>query len=145
MLIIALTGFTACLIAVMVFARQSDAGRLLHRQLVERPLAALGKFRRHHLLYAVILPVLLLSGGEVALLLGPEFFAAYALELAVYLDAVIMTYALSAMSGMKGAAVRVGAIMARLPRARRKREKLALKSTRKPANDDDPAPLRLAA
>ena len=135
---IALTGFLAVVLLAMLAAPAPPFARLCHRELVERPIAALAKFRSHHLLYAVILVPVLLSGGEFVAILGPEFFAAYAMELAVYFDALIVTLALSVRAQ---AQVMVQHVRMRIlqPRgqARRRRSAPSVRVQRSSANDDD--------
>src|SRR5690606_38556381 len=91
-------GFMAAITLVMWLAPQSPAGRTLNEQLVERPLGALSRMKRHHLIYFVIMAGFMMGGGEVLALAGPEFVAAFAIDLAIYFDAVIVTYTLSALA-----------------------------------------------
>jgi len=145
---VAILGFMAVITLVMWLAPQSSAAKALNEQLVARPLAALDKFERHHLLYAVFLGVLMLGGGEMLLFFGPEFIAAYAMEMAIYFDAVIVTYAMSAWAGMRkgfGYMSRPMAGLARTIRPRRKRIRRKPAGARKASNDDDPAPVEIAA
>ena len=138
-------GFMLAITLVMWLAPGSSAGRALHRQLVEKPLDKLARFERHHLLYIVFLAAIMLGGGEIALLMGAEFMAAYAMEMALYFDAVIVSYAVAALAGLKRVGSGIRAILPRLPRARRKRDKAASRPPLKPANDDErPAVLALA-
>ncbi len=143
----AVIGFSLCVLLVMLVVPDSPVGRLLHRQLVERPLAQLGRLERHHLIFATIIGAAMLAGGEVVAVLGPELAVMWALDLAIYLDAVMVTYALSALAGVRGVRSKAARIVSRLlaarPRARRRRG-AACRS--KPAsNDDDPHPAWKAA
>ncbi|RJY10078.1 hypothetical protein [Aurantiacibacter aquimixticola] len=135
---IAATGFMLCALIAMLAAGDTPIGRLFHEECVERPVAALARFRTHHILYAIILIPVMLSGGEFVALLGPEFFAAYALELAIYIDAVIVTALASACTQVRAAAQKISPPVTRvLGRARRKRARLAPQQERRPANDDE--------
>ncbi|TIX50641.1 hypothetical protein [Alteraurantiacibacter aquimixticola] len=145
---VAFLGFVAAITLVMWLAPQSPAAKALNEQLVARPLAALEKVERHHLLYAVFLGVLMLGGGEMLVIFGPEFIAAYAMEMAIYFDAVIVTYALSAWAEMRkgfGYLSRPMAGLSRSIRPRRKRTARKPAGVRKASNDDDPAPVEIAA
>src|SRR5688500_13497287 len=96
---VAFCGFVLALILVMRLAPRSPAARLLHRQLVEAPLERLAKLKSHHLFYVVILPVLLLGGGEILVAAGSvDFIFVYAMDLAIYFDAVLVSYALAAFA-----------------------------------------------
>ena len=145
---VAFLGFMAAITLVMWLAPASAAGRVLHRQLVERPLEALSDIKRHHLIFVVIIAGFALAGGEAMAILGPEVASAFALDLAIYLDAVMVTYALSAAAMAKrgGGWLRY-AIMRRAPRLRPRSKRAPRVSVRprKSANDDDPAPALLAA
>lgn len=143
---IALTGFLLIALIAMLLAPDTPFGRLCHCELVERPVAALRRFRTHHLIYAVILLPILFTGGEFIALLGPEFFAAYALELAIYFDAVAFTLVASALAQARGAWRQVRLVTRRvLPRARRRRRARLARPERIASNDDDPPDARLAA
>lgn len=146
---IAFTGFFAiCLIAMLLFPL-TGFGKLCHEELVERPASALSRFRSHHLLYAIVLIPVMLSGGEFIALLGPEFFAAYAMELAIYIDALALSLLASAYANLRAGFARFAAII-RLPLRRTKpraaRHTRGPRPHRKPVNDDDrPAPALIAA
>lgn len=137
---IAFTGCLACCMLAMLFFPQTEFGRLCHHQLVERPVAALSRFRSHHIVYAVILVPVLTSGGEFIALLGPEFFAAYAMELAIYIDAVAMSLLASAYASIRGVVNRFAGILhrpLRRARSRQPRSSHGTRPDRRAANDDD--------
>ena len=127
----------------MLFAPDTPFAKLCHRELVERPVALLARFRSHHILYAAILLPVMFAGGEFIAILGPEFFAAYAMELAIYVDAVIAGLALSVWSQVKSFGERFRTLLAVLFRRSRRRAKRLggrkLKAPR-PANDDEDRP-----
>ncbi len=146
---IGFTGFLLCALIAMLLFPRTDFARLCHEQLVERPVFWLSRFRMHHLLYAIILVPVMLSGGEFLALLGPEFFAAYAMELAIYIDAVIFSLALSVWANIRSAGVAARELFSKPLRMARARRKRAAKSVRRepaPANDDDrPVEMAFAA
>ena len=145
---VALLGFMAAITLVMWLAPGSEAGRALHRQLVARPLEALSDIERHHLVFFVIMAGFAIGGGEAMAVLGPEFVAAYALDLAIYLDAVMVTFALSAVAMARSGDGRLRNAVMRIARRMRPRSKRTTRKAvrpRKSANDDDPAPVLLVA
>lgn len=148
---VAFCGFMLALILVLRLAPHSPAARLLHRQLVVAPLEKLAKLRSHHLLYAVILPLLMFGGWEFLMMAGSvDFVMVYAMDLAIYFDAILVTYALAAFAMARNSLrytrlrLRNGRRVGRIIRARRR-----LRPARRalpPANDDDgPAAMPLAA
>ena len=137
---IALTGCLAIILLALLLAPQMPFARQCHEELVERPATALSKLRSHHLLYALILIPVMLSGAEFIAILGPEFFATYAMELAIYADAVVVSLLANAQASIKAFANRMRAAL-RLPLRRvgirSKRIERTPQSQRLPANDDD--------
>lgn len=126
----------------------SPAGKLLRRQLVERPLEQLSRFERHRLIFFVLLAGMMVAGGEVIVLLGPEVVATYA----IYLDAILVTYVLAAVAQARNLLRytrlrwRRGVRVQRLIAARRRRRQKSRRRAPPPANDDDsPAVVPLAA
>lgn len=147
-------GMLLGLILVMRVYPEIPFSRMLHIHLVEIPLVWLGKRRRHDFLYIVILIALSAAGGEVALMLGPEFVLMYAADLAIYLDALAATYLIAAYSGAKVAArsarTRLSHWSGRLAsifRARPRERATGKQPRRGPAgnDDEDSRPFRLAA
>jgi len=142
-------GFSLCVLLVLLVIPDSQLGRMLHRQLVDRPLEALANIKRHHLIFFVIMTGFAVAGGEAFAIVGPEVASAFALDLAIYLDAVMVTYALSAAAMAKRGSgwLKYAVIRSvRRMRPRRKRTTRTAVKSRKSANDDDgPAPVLLAA
>jgi len=140
---IAITGCLIFLWLIMLLLPHSVAGRLLHLQLVERPLAWLAGCKSHHLIYALIIGSIMLGGGELMFLAGPELVTMWAMNLSIYFDAVIVTYALSALVAARGlkswAGEKVRRIFRPKGRARRARPRLGGKPN-KASNDDDARP-----
>ena len=138
------TGFLALLILMMKLWPATPAGRCLHRAFVEIPLELAGLAERRHL----ILIGLLMFGGQLVVVLGPELAFAYAMDLSLYGEAVIAT-------ALATAAVRVRYVWQKLvrlkkiiglhasggrrarPRSRRTRARTALQNNS--ANDDEHA------
>ena len=143
MFVIALTGFMLIALAAMLAVPETPFGRLCHRELVERPARRLASFRSHHVLYALILIPVMLSGGEFIAILGPEFFAAYAMELAIYVDAVVLSVLASVYTRVRTALSHIRYLATRplrTMRARRKRRAPRPMRQRRPANDDERQP-----
>ena len=140
---IALTGCLLFLMLIMLLLPNSEAGQLLHLQLVERPLVWLTGLERHHLIYAIIIGSIMVGGGELMFLAGPELVTMWAMNLSIYFDAVIATYALSALVAARGlkswAGQKVRRIVRPKTRARRTRRASGTKPD-KASNDDDARP-----
>jgi hypothetical protein len=140
-------GLCLALFLVMRYAPSTRLGAWLNRHLVAAPLARLADMKRHRLIYIVLLVAMMLAGGEMILLLGPEVLATYA----VYLDAFLVTYALTAAAMARNSLrytrlrVRKGGRVRGLLTGRRRRQRPA-ERVRPSANDDDgPVALPLAA
>lgn len=135
------------MILQLKFAPDSAMGRLLNRFLVENPIAMMSKFRPHHLLYVAILIPLMMAGGDIIAIMGPEVVATYALDLAIYFDAIAVTLALSAGAGVRSGfalLANAGRRLLRRPEvSRKKRSQTTRPVDRTPSNDDDD-PVRLA-
>jgi hypothetical protein len=141
--------FLAGLIAVMLFAPDTDIARWLHRATVEEPLDRLARLERKHILFLI---VGLFAIQAYAAVLPAELAIALAWDMTAYVDAMIATWALSTfarLNSMKAwAAVRLAALLApfRRLRTRARRSRPVRPEARKPAaNDDDPWPLPMAA
>ncbi|HEY6814759.1 MAG TPA: hypothetical protein VI168_04385 [Croceibacterium sp.] len=148
----AILGSSLCVLLVLLLIPQSPLGRTLHRHLVERPLERLAKFERHHLINIAIIAAAAATGGELIALAGPELFGMWALDLAIYFDAVLVTYALAAVvmarNSLRYTSLRWrrGSRVRRLVAARRRRQRVARRRVPQSANDDDDGPaLPLAA
>ncbi len=143
-------GFLLVVTLVIWLAPESPAAKLLHRQLVEAPIEAMAKLERYHLIMFVIMLGFMIGGGEVMALVGPEFIAAYALDLSIYLDLVIVSYAISAARQARSSFAFLRGSFSRLfsrPEARRRRRQIRKQGRSGPANDDegDPATMILLA
>ena len=144
-----LYGLFLALVMVMRLAPESGLGRWLNHKLVERPLAMISRMNRHQLLVLIVIAGFAMAGGEAMAVLGPEAVSAFAADLAIYLDAVLVTYAAGIAAFAKKNVERLKLVLllplARL-RPRRKRTQRR-QDAAPPANDDDhhPISLRLAA
>jgi hypothetical protein len=141
--------FLAGLIAVMLFAPDTDIARWLHRSTVQEPLDRLARLERKHILFLI---VGLFAIQAYAAVLPAELAIALAWDMTAYVDAMIATWALSTfarLNSMKAwAAVRVAALLApfRRLRMRARRTRPMRPEARQPAaNDDDPWPVPMAA
>lgn len=141
--------FLAGLIAVMLFARDTDAARWLHRATVEEPLRLLERLERKHILFLI---VGLFAIQAYAAVLPAELAIALAWDMTAYVDAMIATWALSTFARFRSvkalAAVRMAALLApfRRLRARARRSRPIRPDARKSAaNDDDPWLVPMAA
>lgn len=141
-----MTGFVGFLLVamlVMLLVPDSPTGKLFHRHLVERPLERVANLKRHHLILVVLMAGIMISGGEIMALAGPEFIAAYAVDMALYLDLVIVSYAVVAVRRAKAAIAYLHGGMCRLlrrPEAGRRKRIIRKKGTSGSANDDDADP-----
>ena len=141
--------FLAGLIAVMLFARDTDAARWLHRATVEEPLSLFDRLERKHILFLV---VGLFAIQAYAAVLPAELAVALAWDMTAYIDAMIATWALSTFARFRSIraliAVRIATLLGPFSRLRKRaRRSRPLRSDgRKPAaNDDDPWPVLMAA
>lgn len=143
-----LTGLLAVLTLLLKCAPDAPLGRRAHTMLVAWPLAWLSTLELRHLIFFAVMAGFMMSGGEILMLAGPELVTSYALELSFYLDAVLVTYALSILSQARFAGQKVRAALIRT--ARRFRPRNRVRRTRRPgilpsANDDEAHPALKAA
>ena len=141
--------FLAGLIAVMLFAPDTDIARWLHRATVQEPLDRLARLERKHLLFLI---VGLFAIQAYAAVLPAELAIALAWDMTAYVDAMIATWALSTFArfhSMKAwAAVRMEALLAPFRRFRmraRRSRPVRSEGRKRAANDDDPWPVPMVA
>lgn len=79
------------LLAFMRFGPDIPFKRLLNYHLAEKPISYLMNHDRHHYVFLLVAGAMFLLGGEMVIILGPEFILAYAADLALYLDIVVMS------------------------------------------------------
>ena len=97
------------LILFMRLGPNIPAKRSLIELLVDRPRIWLSKQERHDYIYLIIICGMLLAGGEVLLMMGPEFALMYAADLALYFDAVAAISVLTVVTRVKATVRLVGA------------------------------------
>lgn len=141
--------FLAGLIAVMLFAPDTDAARWLHRAAVQAPLDLFARLERKHILFLI---VGLFAIQAYAAVLPAELAIALAWDMTAYVDAMVATSALSTFARFRSmkawATVRMTALLSpfRRLRMRARRSRPVRPDARKPAaNDDDPWPVPMAA
>lgn len=119
--------------------------RAMRASLIEAPARLLAKIQRHQIIFLIIISVMMLTGGELLVLFGPELLGLFATNLALYLDAVAITALLSAAT-MARRVLQI--IRLRLsgrrtlvaPRSRRAlREVKTPVTTKEQLDDDEPA------
>ena len=136
------------IILILKLFPQTPAARLLHTYLVERPAAWLASRTRAHVIFALFIIVLAFAGREFVLVAGTADIAmVLAWDVSLFVDALIVTWTAATVARIKGwrqmliarwQAVRLPKRPSRAARRRRSRPE-------RPANDDEPAPGRLAA
>lgn len=123
----------------------SVLGRTLRIYLAEKPIEAVSKIERHHVIWIGVLVLTALSASEIAAVFGTDFFIAYTFDVSLYLDAVFVAAALAATSRLRTAVQLARAFTQRsrremrssrnrLPRPRAKARRHAPK---RPHNDED--------
>ena len=136
-------GLLLMLALFMRFGPDVPFRRMLNRHLVERPVDFLLSHERYQYLALVIGAVLLLLGGEWVLIFGPELILAYAADVALYVDIVVIAAATTTWTRTRGMLTRSRQRFGRNLADRRKRSTPRTKrSQRTPsclskANDDD--------
>ena len=142
----ALAAFLAGLAAVMLLAPDTPAARWLHRHCVEELLDLASRLERKHILFLV---VGLVSIQAFAMTLPAELAVAMAWDVTAYVDLVVAVWTFSAFARVRSmkawVAMKIRGSLLRLHgrrvRARRVRRPVESHSA---ANDDDPAPARVA-
>ena len=138
-------GILLVLALFMRFGPDIPFRRMLNQHVVERPIAFLMAHERHYLIFLVIAPVMLLMGGEIVLLLGPELMLAYAADVALYIDVVVIGAASASWTRTQTSLSRLQLRFLRARTGRRKSDggsPRARRSQHRPskpsgANDDD--------
>jgi hypothetical protein len=141
--------FLAGLIAVMLFAPDTDAARWLHRSTVQESLRLFAQLERKHILFLI---VGLFAIQAYAAVLPAELAIALAWDMTAYVDAMIATWALSTFARFRSIraliALRIAALLAPFRRlgSRMWRSRPSRPEGRGPAaNDDEPWPVAMAA
>jgi len=133
----------------------STAGRMLRRQLAERPIAAMAKINRHHVIFFGLLVLMALTTFKFAAFFGTDFFVAFtSFDMSLYLDAVCVSAALAAFARLRLASQFTRSCIQRLARStglsrnkpRGPRSRAYRRTPRQSANDEDgPLPTAIAA
>jgi len=123
------------LIATLIMKLWPETGsaQWLHRTLVERPLAFLGGLERRHLIFLIVLLALAQSAAVIG---SMELVTLTAIDISVYVDAVITVWTITALNRSRGAWT---AIFARLPQfrsAKPRQRRTRSRVQRKASNDD---------
>jgi hypothetical protein len=108
-MLLAFYGLVLSLILVMHLAPDSPLGRAALRQLVERPLAWFAGLTRQKVMAGLLVGIVFFGGAEVVVVMGPELMAAYLVDLALYLDVVVLTGALASLARMRDRLRAIGA------------------------------------
>lgn len=126
------------LIVMLVMKRwpETQSARWLHRTLVEQPLAMAARFERRHLILFFVGLVMLQA---VAMIGSAELATLMAIDISVYIDAMITVWTVAALTRVRGGwtalRARITLPARRSPRARRS---ASTRSTRRfPSNDDE--------
>jgi hypothetical protein len=136
-------GLLLALVMMLRFGPDTPVLSLLRAVLVERPSAWLSTRSRHSVLVGVMVLVLLFGGGEMMVLLGPEFLLVTATNIAFYVDALAISTLLAASAAVRGFGRRIKGMFSRQPPARKHSRKANARrarrqrpaSVRPPAND----------
>ncbi len=137
-----LTGLLVVLTLLLRLAPSAPLARMAHRMLVVWPIEQISSLTLRQAIFAALMMGFMLAGPEVIFLAGPELVATYAFELSIYLDAVLVTYALAAISSAKAGLGRVSDVLTKImrrPQARRRKRTAQCRSNRS-ANDDEAGP-----
>jgi len=147
-----MTGYAVfiALMLVMKLAPRSTLGHWLNAGLVERPLAHMATMNRRKAMFLLVLLGLTLFATDLLFVLGSyDLLTLYVWDLTMYLDVVVIAYALAAVararSGVKWLASKAVMRLRLKARSRARRSRPAVRRQDRSANDDDPAPARLAA
>ena len=132
-------------VLLMHTAPNLPVSRALHDLLAVRPAAwILRRDRIEVMAWAIAAGILLLGGEYVLVLGGPQAVMAFAVDLAVYVDAFIAVTTLAAVARVQAGARWLGLGKARGARPRTKRT-VNRKMSRRPANDEEDRPAFLRA
>lgn len=137
---------SAVLFLIMLFMRfgpDIPLKRMLNRHLAELPVRAALGFERRQVIFLCVAAALCLLGGEMAVVLGPEFMLAYAADVALYLDILVVSTLATGMARMRSRLadgrrkLAMGMRRMRLLPRRACRSRRVQRTAAKPANDDE--------
>lgn len=145
-----MSGFLSVILLSMTvllrFSPDTEFARTIRRMFVEKPCRWMMARSRRELIQAAVLAGLFLFAGELVMMLGSaELVFAYALDLSLYIDAMVAAALLGAADMVRKVpfAVRLRR-PARRPKPRSRARRSRPISGRQAANDDD-GPVRRAA
>ena len=95
-------GLLLALALFMRFGPDIPFRQMLNGHLVERPVALLLAHKRYQYLTVIVAATMLLLGGELVLLFGPELMLAYAADIALYIDLVVVAAASTSWTRTRG-------------------------------------------
>jgi hypothetical protein len=140
-----ITGLLALSMLAMKLYPGTPLAQSLHLWLVERPLQWADRIERKHL---ILVAVILFSGPSLAALGSAEIAMLYAVDLSLYVDAVLVTslsaFVAAVKSRWSSLVRRVGCTVRRGRLGKRSR-RLRVRKVSAPSNDDEPAWTRVAA
>lgn len=133
-------GMLLGIILAMKLAPDIPISRAMHRAFVEVPVAKLASMDRRHLIFGVIALGMLFSFAELIMILGSsDLVILMAWDVTLYVDAVIATWTVAAVTRAKGLwhymKARIGGVFRRAPRPRAPRRRVT--EGRREAIDSD--------
>lgn len=133
-------------IALMRWRPDLPFARLLEEWLARRPVAWVLRRTRPEILGWVIGGVLLVLGGEYVLLMGgPHVILAYAAELAIYFDAMVIAAAVTAAARVRSFGQRLRMIRPKSAKPRTPRTLYPRPARPTNDNDEEDRPAAMAA
>lgn len=131
------------LILVMKLFPETPAARAMHRGFVEAPLRKLAAMTRRHVIYAVVAAGMLVSGMELIMILGSsDLLLLMAWDMSLYVDAVIATWTVAAVTRIKGfwhaLKARMGGVFRRASRPRARRSSAGARPAANDSDDEGP-------
>lgn len=129
---------------VMTLFPDIPASRAMHRAFIEVPLEKLAVMDRRHVIFGAVAVFMMFSCAELIMILGSsDLVMLIAWDMALYVDAVIATWTLAAVTRAKGAWAFLKACLAApsrtalRPRASR-RKTIGTRSASNDSDEDDP-------
>lgn len=136
-----ITGLLAFCVAIMRCFPETTLARWLTSILVELPLAALASFKRHHIIFLMVVFAFLFLARDFPMLWSAGEFFALSLNLSIYLDAAIVAAAVSmgvaAVNAWRGIRGQLAMRLHAVARRRSGRTKRIHKPRTPPSADDE--------
>lgn len=144
--VVMLAGLLALALVVMKLDPTIPFARSLHQWLVEWPLEAAARMERRHL---ILIGVILFCGPSLAAFGSAEIGMLYAVDLSLYVEAVLVTSLSAAGASVRRAWATVvssaGVLRRGRPRPRSRRARASTGKKNTASNDDGPAWAAMAA